>query len=110
MLLNTFNDFRSLLRDDTRRAWSDLMDRRRGEHICAFALVTSDDFLGASAIGDTIERREQRLAIRPPRNRAEAKYHEWAYAWNTGPASKTDFCKEISAMSIRRAVTSCSRG
>lgn len=82
--MNTFNDFRSLLRDDTRRAWLDLINRRRGEHICAFALVTSDDFLGASAVGDTSERREQRLAKRPPRNRAEAKYHEWAFAWNTG--------------------------
>lgn len=84
MLLNTIADFRSLLQDDTRRAWSDLLDRRRGEQICAFALVTSDDFLGASAVGDTIERREQRLVKRPSRNRAETTYHEWAYAWNTG--------------------------
>ncbi len=84
MTLETFADFRSIIRDEARQAYLDLLDRRSGEHVCAFALVTDADRFGANAAGDTIERRQQRLAKRPPRNRAEEKYHVWSYAWNTG--------------------------
>lgn len=84
MILNTFADFRSIIRDEARRAYLDLLDRRSGEHVCAFALVTDDDRFAANAAGDTIQRRQQRLAKRPPRNRTEEKYHAWSYAWNTG--------------------------
>lgn len=80
----TFADFKSLLRDHTRQAWLDLLTRRPGERAFAFALVTDDETLGASAAADTIERRDQRLAKRPPRNAVEAKYRNWEFVWNTG--------------------------
>ncbi len=84
MTFQSFAELRSIFRDDARDAYEDLIERRRGEHICAFALVTDDDVMGASAAGDTTERRTKRLSTRQPRNAAEKKYLEWEFGWNTG--------------------------
>jgi hypothetical protein len=80
----SFLDLRSVFRDDARDTYEDLLDRRRGEHIRAFALVTDDDVMGASGAGDTAERLAKRLTTRQPRNLAEERYHEWEFGWHTG--------------------------
>lgn len=84
MAFHSFADLRSIFRQDAQDAYEDLVERRRGEHVCAFALVTDDDLMGASGAGDTAERRDARLKARQPRNAAEKKYLEWEFAWNTG--------------------------
>ena len=84
MPFQSFLDLRSVFRDDARDAYEDLLDRRRGEHIRAFALLTDDDVMGASGAGDTAERLAKRLTTRQPRNLAEERYHEWEFGWQTG--------------------------
>lgn len=84
MPFSTFAELRSIYRDDARQAYMDFVERRPREQICAFALATDEEVMGASPCGDTIERRNQRLARRPPRNAAEQKYHAWSFGWNTG--------------------------
>lgn len=84
MSFRTFADLRSIYRDDARQAYLDFVERRSGEHICAFALGTDDELMGVTPCGDTLEQRAQRLAKWPPRNSAEQKCHEWAFGWNTG--------------------------
>lgn len=81
MELNTFDDLRAIFRDDARDAFLDLVERRPGELVCAFALVTDDDASGASGAGDTLERREKRLAARQPRTATEQKFLQWEFAW-----------------------------
>lgn len=82
MLFRSFEDLRNTFLDDARNAFLDLVQNRPGEQICAFALVTDDEASGASGAGDTVQRRERRLATRPPRTRAEAKFHDWEYTWH----------------------------
>jgi len=84
LTFESFADLRSIFREDAREAYLALVERRPGEHICAFALVTDDDALGAHGVGDTIERRKKRLGAREPRNDAERRYHDWEFGWNTG--------------------------
>jgi hypothetical protein len=88
----SFDDLRQVFRDEARDAFLDLVQRRPGEQICAFALVTDDDISGASGAGDTIERREHRLATKSARTRREAKYHAWEYVWH--PAEWDDIYTE----------------
>lgn len=84
MAFASFHELHVTFREDARDAYIDLVERRPGERVCAFALVTDDDVMGASAAGDTTERRDERLAARPPSSASERRYHQWAYAWNTG--------------------------
>jgi Domain of unknown function (DUF4303) len=82
VVFHSFDDLRKIFRDDARSAFLDLVQHRSGEQICAFALVTDEEACGASGAGDTVERRERRLASRIPCTRAEEKFHAWEYTWH----------------------------
>lgn len=81
MLIRSFDDLREIFREEARDAFWDLVDRRPGEQVCAFAVVTDDDADGIRGAGDTVTRRERRLAARKPGGRDNGSLHRWECSW-----------------------------
>lgn len=79
-----FNIIRELMRDDARKGYHDLLKRRQGETISAFALVTDEECFGAAAVGDTEERAARRIAAEPPETFLDRMFNEYGIRWNTG--------------------------